>query len=514
MKPTLLIILDGWGIREDTDFNAIAQAETPVFNRLFKTYPSSVLGASGISVGLPVGQMGNSEVGHLNLGAGRIVYQDYTRINLAIEDGSLAENPILTDLFSTVKTAGGALHLIGLLSDGGVHSHLNHIFAVIQAARSAGIERLFLHPLMDGRDTPPTSGIEYMKVLADFLSTHDYGRIASVGGRFYGMDRDNRWDRVKRAYDAMVLGMGRRATDPVEAMRESYDAGETDEFITPTVIVDDTDPVGMISDNDGVFFINFRSDRARELTRALAPSDLVPPFDRFQRGRHPKLSGYLTMTRYDDDFDLPAAFPPVVLERILGEIISDAGLSQLRIAETEKYAHVTFFFSGGYEKLFPGEDRELIPSPQDVPTYDLKPRMSADEVASRAVTRIQEHDYGLIVLNFANPDMVGHTGVMDAAVEAIEAVDECLGRVVDSARTRGMRVLITADHGNAEEMWDYKNNEPHTAHTTNPVPLILVDDELKERTLKNGILADVAPTILTIMGIDIPDQMTGSSVLE
>ena len=507
------MILDGWGIREDTDFNAVARAETPVFDRLLATYPSSRLGASGTSVGLPDGQMGNSEVGHLNLGAGRIVYQDFTRINLAIEDGTLAENPALTGLLSTVKEAGGALHLIGLVSDGGVHSHLNHIFAVIRAARSAGVQRLFLHPLMDGRDTPPTSGIEYMRTLIDFLSSLDYGRIASVSGRFYGMDRDNRWDRVKRAYDAMVLGVGRQAADPVEAMRESYDAGETDEFITPTVIVDDAGPVGEISDNDGVFFINFRADRARELTRALAPSDLVPPFDSFQRDRHPKLSGYLTMTRYDDDFDLPSAFPPVALERILGEIISDAGLTQLRIAETEKYAHVTFFFSGGEETLFPGEDRELIPSPQDVPTYDLKPRMSADEVASRAVSRIREHDYGLIVLNFANPDMVGHTGVMDAAVEAIEAVDECLGRVVDAARDRGMRVLITADHGNAEEMWDYKNNEPHTAHTTNPVPLILVDDELKGRALKDGILADVAATILTLMGIDIPEQMTGSSLL-
>jgi len=514
MKPTLLIILDGWGIRENTEFNAVAQANTPVFDRLMNTYPSSLLGASGVSVGLPDGQMGNSEVGHLNLGAGRIVYQDFTRINLAIEDGSLADNSSLADLFSTVKASGGALHLIGLLSDGGVHSHLNQIFAVIRAARSAGVERLFLHPLMDGRDTPPTSGIEYMKALVDFLSSHDYGRIASVGGRFYGMDRDNRWDRVKRAYDAMVLGRGRMTLDPIEAMRESYDAGETDEFITPTVIVDDTGPVGTISDNDGVFFVNFRSDRARELTRALAPSDLVPPFEGFQRERHPKLSGYLTMTRYDDDFDLPTAFPPVVLERILGEIISDTELRQLRIAETEKYAHVTFFFSGGEEKLFPGEDRALIPSPQDVPTYDLKPRMSADEVAARAVTRIREHDYGLIVLNFANPDMVGHTGVMDAAVEAIEAVDECLGRVVDAAQARNMRVLITADHGNAEEMWDFENDEPHTAHTTNPVPLILVDDELKGRTLKNGILADVAPTILTLMGIAIPDQMTGSPLLE
>ena len=514
MKPSLLIILDGWGIREDTDFNAVAQADTPVFDRLLSTYPSTTLGASGGHVGLPDGQMGNSEVGHLNLGAGRIVYQDYTRVNLSIEDGSFAENPALLDLFSTIKQAGGALHLIGLLSDGGVHSHLNHIFAVIEAAKAFGIPRLFLHPLMDGRDTPPTSGVDYMKTLADFLSARKYGTIASVAGRFYGMDRDNRWDRVKRAYDAMVLGVGRRATDPVEAMRESYDKDETDEFITPTVIVDGDGPVGTINDTDGVFFFNFRADRARELTRALAPSDRVPTFDRFEREKHPKLSGYLTMTRYDDDFDLPAAFPPVTLEGILGEIISDAGLTQLRIAETEKYAHVTFFFSGGEEKLFPGEDRELIPSPQDVPTYDLKPQMSADEVASRAVARIQKHDYGLIVLNFANPDMVGHTGVMDAAVQAICTVDGCLGRVVDAARSKGMRVLITADHGNAEEMWDYKNNEPHTAHTTNPVPLILVDDDLKQRTLRSGILADVALTILTLMNIDLPKQMTGTSLLE
>jgi 2,3-bisphosphoglycerate-independent phosphoglycerate mutase len=509
-QKVILIIMDGWGIREETDFNAVAQARTPNIDRLEADYPTTRLSASGSAVGLPDGQMGNSEVGHMNLGAGRIVYQDFTRISRAVADGSFSKNEALVDLFDAVKKKGGALHLLGLLSDGGVHSHIDHIFAALEAAAEHGIERVFFHAFLDGRDTPPTGGAGYMERLVAFFDKLGTGRVASLQGRYFGMDRDKRWERVEKGYDAIVCGAGNTATDPVAAIRAAYDRGETDEFVTPTVIVDDNGPVGTINDGDGVFFANFRADRAREITRAIALAD----FAEFARKKAPVLSGYLTMTRYDETFPFPTAFPPQVLTRILGELFADRGDRQLRIAETEKYAHVTFFFSGGEERLFPGEDRILVPSPKDVPTYDKKPQMSAYELTDRVIEKIRENVYGLIVLNFANPDMVGHTGVMEAAVKAVEVVDECVGRVVGEARAVGYSILVTADHGNAEEMWDYQNDEPHTAHTTNPVPLILVDDRLRGKALSEGILADVAPTILKILGEAKPDEMTASSLLD
>ncbi|MBN1573623.1 MAG: 2,3-bisphosphoglycerate-independent phosphoglycerate mutase [Deltaproteobacteria bacterium] len=509
-KPVILIIMDGWGIREGAEYNAIAAAETPNVDAMIAKYPFTTLGASGSSVGLPDGQMGNSEVGHLNLGAGRIVYQDYTRVNKAIEDGSFYKNEAVLDLIDKVKRSGGALHIMGLLSDGGVHSHIEHIFAAVRAAKEGGLKEVYFHAFLDGRDTPPTSGAGYMSRLVNFFKAEKIGAIASVGGRYWGMDRDNRWDRVKKGYDAIVLGVGRLGEDPVGAIESAYKMGETDEFVQPTAIVKGGRPVGPIKDGDGVFFVNFRADRAREITRALT----FPSFNGFIREKVPTLAGFLTMTEYEDDFGLPMAFPPIDLKNILGEIISGMGEKQLRIAETEKYAHVTFFFSGGVEEEFPGEARVLIPSPKEVATYDLKPEMSAREVASAVIDRIDQKKFSLIVLNFANPDMVGHSGVMDAAVVAVGVVDECVGKVVEAARRAGYTALITADHGNAEEMWDYKNNMPHTAHTTNRVPFIAVDDEFVGRSLRSGILADVAPTILAIMGIAAPAEMTGSSLLE
>jgi 2,3-bisphosphoglycerate-independent phosphoglycerate mutase len=508
-KRIILIIMDGWGIRADTDFNAIAQAKTPVIDSLVKHYPSTTLTASGLDVGLPEGQMGNSEVGHLNLGAGRVVYQEYTRINKAIADGSFSSDSTMAAFCRKVKKGSGALHIMGLLSDGGVHSHIDHIFAAIIAAHEHGIERLFFHAFLDGRDTPPTSGAGYMEELVAFLTKTGAGRVASLQGRYFGMDRDTRWDRVEKGYNAIVLGKGETASDPVAAIRQAYDRNETDEFVTPTVIVEGGRPIGTVQDGDGIFFINFRADRAREITRAITFSD----FDGFVRRRVPRLSEFLTMTRYDETFALPVVFGPQTLTNILGEIFAQLKSPQLRIAETEKYAHVTFFFSGGQERLFALEDRVLIASPKDVPTYDLKPEMSAFAVTEQVTSLIAEKKYGLVVLNFANADMVGHTGVMAAAVKAVEVVDECVGRVVTAARDAGYTTLITADHGNAEEMWDYTNNEPHTAHTTNPVPFIIVDNDFRGRALTQGILADVAPTILTIVGQEKPAEMTGKSLI-
>lgn len=509
-KRIILIVMDGWGVREDTEFNAVAQAKTPVIDRLGSEYPCTTLSASGLDVGLPEGQMGNSEVGHLNLGAGRIVYQEYTRINRAIADGSFYTNQALTHFYRQIKGRGTALHIMGLLSDGGVHSHIDHIFAAIKAARDSGIERIFFHAFLDGRDTPPTSGAGYMQQLVAFMAQAGAGAVASLQGRYFGMDRDKRWDRVQKGYEAIVLGRGATASDPVAAVRQAYDAGQTDEFVTPSVLLEGGRPVAPVADGDGIFFINFRADRAREITRALMYSD----FDGFARERVVQHPGFLTMTRYDETFPFPVVFGPQVLENILGEVFAGMDRPQLRIAETEKYAHVTFFFSGGQERLFALEDRVLIPSPKDVPTYDLKPEMSAYAVTERVTALIAEKKYALIVLNFANPDMVGHTGVMEAAVRAVETVDTCVGTVVDAARTAGYSILITADHGNAEEMWDFKNDEPHTAHTTNPVPLILVDPDFRGRTLRRGILADVAPTILTILGHEISAGMTGTSLID
>ena len=510
--PIMLIILDGWGIAPPSDMNAITKADTPVMDSLTETYPYTTLNASGEAVGLPDGQMGNSEVGHLNLGAGRIVYQDFTRINLAIKNGEFQNTPALVEAMDRVLEKKGKLHLIGLLSDGGVHSHMDHIYALVRMAKSKGVPSIQVHALLDGRDTPPTSGIGYVKDLEEMMRSEGAGRISTVMGRFWGMDRDKRWDRVERAYKAMTGGEGKQFQSAEEAVRTAYNDDQTDEFVEPSVITDENGHAeGLVEDGDAIVFFNFRADRAREITRAFTEDG----FDDFNREIAPKLSDYVCMTQYDETFDLPVAFPPIHLKNIFGEIVSKAGLKQLRIAETEKYAHVTFFFNGGEEEPFPLEERRLIPSPREVKTYDLKPEMSAYPVAEETVKRLKEGKYDLIVLNFANGDMVGHTGVFSAAVKACEAVDACLGKIVNELLRQNGTAIVTADHGNAEQEWDKENNEPHTAHTCDPVPCILVDDKRKDVKLrKDGILADVAPTLLEIMGIEVPDEMTGRSLIE
>jgi 2,3-bisphosphoglycerate-independent phosphoglycerate mutase len=505
------MILDGWGIASPSDTNAVYVAKTPVLDELSATFPFTQLGASGEDVGLPEGQMGNSEVGHLNLGAGRIVYQEFTRISKAIRDGSFFSNPVLTEAITRVRERSGSLHLMGLVSDGGVHSHMEHLYALIRMAKEKGCPSIKIHAILDGRDTPPTSGVNYVQQLQRFLRGLGCGEIATVMGRYWGMDRDRRWERVERAYRAVTLGEGRRLSDPVEAVKSAYENGQTDEFIEPCVMVDKGGtPVGLLCDGDAVIFFNFRADRAREITMALTEED----FSEFKRPVVPKLSAYVCMTQYDERFSLPVAFPPESLKGILGEVIAELGLRQLRVAETEKYAHVTYFFNGGEEEPLPLEDRRLIPSPKDVPTYDLKPEMSAPQIADEVCRMMRENYYELIVLNFANGDMVGHTGVMEAAIAACEAVDRCVGKVVRETLDLNGAVLITADHGNAEQMWDYERNEPHTAHTCNPVPCILVDPRNKGRRLRKGILADVAPTLLHLMDIPVPQQMSGVPLIE
>ncbi len=507
MRRVALIILDGWGYRAETRHNAVAGARTPHFDRLFSQYPWTTLGASGMDVGLPDGQMGNSEVGHLNLGAGRIVYQDYTRINLAIRDGSFFDNPVLAEACERAR-AGGSLHLMGLLSDGGVHSHQEHLYALLELARRRGLERVFVHAFLDGRDTPPQSGLGYVQALERVLADKGVGRIATVSGRYYAMDRDKRWDRVKKAWDALVRGEGPRAPSAAEAVQAAYAEGETDEFVVPRVIADAGGrPLATVRDGDAVIFFNFRADRARQLTRAFTQ----PDFDGFDVDGRPALAYFATFTLYDETFDLPVAFPPEHLRNIFGEVVSAAGLRQLRIAETEKYAHVTYFFNGGEETPFPGEDRVLIPSPRDVATYDQKPEMSAFGVRDRLLREIEREVYDLVVVNFANLDMVGHTGIYEAAVKAVEAVDACVGAVVEAFAAKGYACLITGDHGNAEEMWDDAEGQPHTAHTTNRVPCILVDPRNPGLQLRSdGVLADVAPTLLAIMGLSQPAEMTGN----
>lgn len=511
-RPILLAILDGWGQGKPAETNAVHVADTPNMDKWREQYPSTTLAAHNGAVGLPEGQMGNSEVGHLNIGAGRVVYQDFTRINRAIETGELKENPVLTGAFAGVRDRGSALHLLGLVSDGGVHSHLDHLLALIGMAADLGVERIFVHAFMDGRDTPPTSGVEYIKQLLDGMAGIGRGRVATICGRYYAMDRDNRWERVEKAWQALVDGVGVPARDPVEAMKESYRQGDTDEFVKPVVLRDEADnPLSVISDDDTVLFFNFRADRARELTRAFT----VPGFDGFAMKKRPRLGQYVMMTRYDKNFDLPIVFPPLTLTRILGEEVSRAGIRQLRIAETEKYAHVTFFFNGGKESPFPLEDRELIPSPKEVATYDLKPEMSAFQVTDTLLAKLDKGGYGFIVLNFANADMVGHTGVLEAAVKACEAVDRCLGRIVARVRELGGTTLITADHGNADIMWDDKGDEPHTAHTLDAVPFILINDDYKGRRLREGgALKDIAPTVLHFLGLPVPDEMEGDCLLE
>jgi len=506
-KPVALIILDGWGINENCQNNAVCQAQTPRLDEFAATYPTSWLNASGMNVGLPDGQMGNSEVGHLNIGAGRIVYQELTRISRSIDEGDFCTNQTFLDALSKIRRAGGRLHLLGLLSDGGVHSHNTHLYALLELAKQAGVDAC-VHAFMDGRDTPPRSGAGYLEELEAEMVRLGHGCLATVTGRYYAMDRDNRWDRVEKAWRAIALGEGQPAGSGAEAIGSAYDAGQTDEFVEPRVILHHGTPAGVVNDGDGIFFFNFRADRAREITRAFT----LPGFAAFARPSVPRLSTFVCMTEYDATFELPIAFSSESLHNILGEVVAAAGLKQLRIAETEKYAHVTFFFNGGEETPFANEDRVLIPSPQDVATYDQKPAMSAFEVTDEAVKRIKQATYDLIILNFANPDMVGHTGVLEAAIAAMETVDECAGRVVDALLEVGGCALLTADHGNCETMTD-ENGAPQTAHTANRVPLILVDPGRRQNELRPGILADLAPTILSLMNLAVPPEMTGKSLI-
>jgi len=512
MKPiTALIILDGFGYREEKQYNAILTDGAKNFMRLWKTYPHTLIGASGMDVGLPDGQMGNSEVGHTNIGAGRIVYQELTRITKSIRDGEFFENPAFLGAIENCKAHDSALHLMGLCSDGGVHSHLEHLYALVELAKRNGLAKVYVHCFMDGRDVPPSSGKGYLEQLDDKLKEIGCGKIATVMGRFYAMDRDNRFERVERAYAALTYGEGLTASSGPEAMQNSYDRGETDEFVQPTVITTDGKPTATIGANDSVIFFNFRPDRAREITRAYLYEDFTGFERRF--GRFPLY--YVSMTQYDKAFEplLHVAFKPQSLSNTFGTYVADNGMTQLRIAETEKYAHVTFFFNGGVEAANENEDRCLIPSPK-VATYDLKPEMSAYEVAAEAKERVLSGKYDVMILNFANPDMVGHTGVMDAAVKAVHAVDECLHTVVEAILQTGGRCIVTADHGNCELMWDEAQNAPFTAHTTLPVPCILVDDTRKDAALREGgRLCDLAPTLLTLMGLPVPPEMTGKSLL-
>lgn len=509
--PVLLAILDGWGIGAKTETNAVHMAETPNMDRLWATCPHTTLLAHGSAVGLPDGQMGNSEVGHLNIGAGRVVYQDYSRINLALESGEFLTNDVLCQAIDKAKDNGSALHLLGLVSDGGVHSHLDHLLGLVEMAAHMGLKKVFVHAFMDGRDTPPRSGLEYMEQLQDGLARIGLGQVATVSGRYYAMDRDKHWERVELAWRALVNGRGVTAADSISAMQAAYDRDESDEFIRPTVILDQNQhPLGMISDNDSAVFFNFRADRARQLTQAFTS----PAFSGFSTEPRPSLAMYATMTVYDREFGLPAAFPPTILEHILGEEVSRHGLRQLRIAETEKYAHVTFFFNGGREEPYQDEDRVLIPSPRDVATYDLKPEMSAFQVTEELLRKLEDDNYDLIVLNLANCDMVGHSGIMAAAVKACEAVDSCVGTLVEAITSRNGTVLITADHGNAEQMRNPQSGVSFTAHTANPVPLLLVDERYSSSTLREGgALRDIAPTVLDLLGLPVPEEMDGKSLL-
>ena len=509
-QPTALIILDGFGINETIEGNAIKAAKTPNLDKYFAAYPNTLLDASGMAVGLPDGQMGNSEVGHTNIGAGRVVYQELTRITKSIKDGDFFENDVLLGAVQNCKNHNSALHLIGLLSDGGVHSHIEHLFGLIDMAKKNGLSKVFVHAVLDGRDVSPTSGVSYLEKLQDKLSA-SVGKIATVSGRYYAMDRDNNWNRVVKAYNAMANGEGVYTDDIIATIKKSYETKDengaflTDEFVIPTVITENGAPVGKIGENDSVVCFNFRPDRAREITRTFTD----PDFSGFERKFFPLY--YVCMTQYDASMpNVNVAFKPQVLKNTFGEYISNLGLKQLRIAETEKYAHVTFFFNGGVENVYEGEDRKLIPSPK-VATYDMQPEMSAYKVTDACVELINEDKYDCIILNFANCDMVGHTGVFDAAVKAVEAVDECLGRVVSAILEKGGKVLVTADHGNADKMFDEKTKAVFTAHTTNPVPLIIIG--AGELSLKRGKLCDLTPTMLDLMKIPKPAEMTGESVI-
>lgn len=508
IKPVLLLILDGFGYREDPENNAISAAHKPNWDKYWREFPHTLIHASEAAVGLPTGQMGNSEVGHLNIGAGRVVYQEYTRIDRAIQAGHFSDNPALRETIDSVKASGGALHIFGLLSDGGVHSHEGHIHAMLDMAAQSGLERFYVHAFLDGRDTPPKCADIYLKRLQDKLAALGKGRIASISGRYYGMDRDRRWARVQPAYDMITLGRAEyHAATALEGLAQAYARGETDEFVQATLIVPPGEEPVRMHDGDGVIFMNFRSDRARQLSRAF----LVPDFDGFPREYLPKLSRYCTLTHYSDEFDVLIAFPPERLRNGFGEYISAKGLRQLRIAETEKYPHVTYFFNGGEETVYPGEERILVKSPP-VSHYDMQPEMSIHEVTDKLVEAIESRRFHAIICNFANADMVGHTGNFEATRKAIEAIDISIGRVVEAMRGIEGEVLITADHGNAETMVDAVSHQVHTAHTTNVVPFIYIGRPA--RLADTGALEDIAPTLLRMMGLPQPREMTGSPLIE
>ncbi|MGP8337325.1 MAG: 2,3-bisphosphoglycerate-independent phosphoglycerate mutase [Methanosarcinaceae archaeon] len=507
-RPLLLMILDGWGYLQLNNGNAVLAANTPNIDRLVETYPTSILEASGEAVGLPAGQMGNSEVGHMNIGAGRVVYQDLSRINRSIDKGDFFTNHVFLDAIKNAKKHNSSLHLMGLLSSGGVHSHVKHLRALIDLASREGLVQVYVHIFLDGRDVPPSCAIEDIKKNKKTCGDFGVGNIATVSGRYYAMDRDQRWDRVKLAYEALTLGVGLYAKDAETAVGESYVRNETDEFVKPTVIIGENGkPTAIIKDNDSVIFFNFRPDRARQLTYAFVKND----FDGFERKVHPKVH-FACMTQYDEKLDLPIAYPHEELKNTLGEVLSKNHLKQLRIAETEKYAHVTFFFNGGAEAPYEGGDRCLIPSPKVV-TYDLKPEMSAYGITGKVIERIDSGKYDVIILNYANMDMVGHTGIFDAAVKAVETVDECVGKVIDVLLKAGGSAIITSDHGNAEQIVDYATGEAHTAHTCNPVQCICVNND-NMISLQNGKLSDIAPTMLELLGIGKPIEMTGRSLIK
>ena len=515
--PVALIVLDGWGIRAEREHNAIAMARTPVYDELMSRYPHAQLIASGEAVGLPAGQMGNSEVGHMNMGAGRVVYQDLTRIDKSIRDVELFQNPALMAAMDRAASGKNALHFIGLLSDGGVHSHQRHLHALIEMAAKRKVPHVFIQAITDGRDTSPTGGVRYVAELEDVLRKAGVGRIATVGGRYYAMDRDKRWERTKLAYDAMLTksiapgGMTPTARSAGAAIQQSYDAAVTDEFIKPVVIVNaDGEPVGPIRDGDSIVLFNFRADRARQITRALALGD--EQFDGFPRPDRPRVDA-TTMTVYDRTFNLPVVFTPQTFSNNLADVLAAHGKTNLRLAETEKYAHVTYFFNCGREEPYPGEDRILVPS-QKVPTYDLMPEMSAPGIAENLVADLTSQRHQVVICNFANADMVGHTGNVDATIKAVETLDRCLGLMMTAVRSVGGTAIVTADHGNAEQMWDDELKGPHTAHTSNPVPVVLCSDAYLGRRLKDGWLRDVAPTILDLLEIPPAPEMTGSTLIE
>ena len=508
-KPTVLMILDGYGLNETANGNAVAGAKTPVMDKLMAEYPFVKGNASGMAVGLPEGQMGNSEVGHLNMGAGRIVYQELTRITKEIQDGTFFTNEALVKAVENCKANDSALHAFGLLSDGGVHSHNTHLYGLLEMAKKNGLSKVYVHAFLDGRDTPPASGKDFVIALEEKMAEIGVGEVASVCGRYYAMDRDNNYDRVKCAYDALTKGIGQMATSAADGIQASYDKEETDEFVKPTVIVKDGAPVATIQDKDSVVFFNFRPDRAREITRSFCDDD----FKGFDREKRLDLV-FVCFSDYDPTIpNKLVAFHKISITNTFGEFLAANNMTQARIAETEKYAHVTFFFNGGVEQPNEGEDRILVNSPKDVATYDLKPEMSAYEVCDKLVDAIKSDKYDVIIINFANPDMVGHTGVEDAAVKAVEAVDECVGKAVDALKEVGGAMFICADHGNAEQLVDYETGEPFTAHTTNPVPFILVNYDEAYTLKEGGCLADIIPTLIEIMGLTKPVEMTGESLL-